>query len=38
MTRKLSSLAVGDVLIYEYDFGSTTEIVITVVDVVSHPS
>ena len=30
--RKLTSLAIGDVLLYEYDFGSTTEIVLTVAD------
>lgn len=29
--RKLSALTIGDVLLYEYDFGSTTEIVFTVV-------
>jgi len=30
--RKLSALGIGDVLLYEYDFGSTTEIILTVVD------
>ena len=30
--RKVSALSVGDTLLYEYDFGSTTEIIITVVD------
>ena len=35
-TRKLSALDVGDVLLYEYDFGSTTEIVLTVVDEISR--
>ena len=34
--RKLSALNVGDTLLYEYDFGSTTEIIITVVDEVSR--
>jgi len=31
-TRKISSLAAGDKLLYEYDFGSTTEILLTVVE------
>jgi len=35
--RKISSLAIGDNLIYEYDFGSTTEILLTVVDGISRP-
>ena len=30
--RKLSTLNVGDILLYEYDFGSTTEIALIVVD------
>lgn len=35
--RKASALSVGDVLLYEYDFGSTTEVVLTVVDEISRP-
>ncbi|MDR2005896.1 MAG: hypothetical protein LBP78_01445 [Acidaminococcales bacterium] len=35
--RKISELGVGDTLLYEYDFGSTTEIVLTVVGAVSRP-
>jgi hypothetical protein len=34
--RKLSALSVGDTLLYEYDFGSTTEIIVTVVNEVSR--
>jgi hypothetical protein len=34
--RKLSALDIGDTLLYEYDFGSTTEIIITVVDKISR--
>jgi hypothetical protein len=34
--RKLSALSVGDTLLYEYDFGSTTEIIVTVVDEISR--
>ena len=34
--RKLSALDIGDVLLYEYDFGSTTEIILTVVDEISR--
>ncbi len=34
--RKLSTLTVGDTLLYEYDFGSTTEIVLTVVSEISR--
>lgn len=34
--RKLSELSIGDTLLYEYDFGSTTEIIITVVDEISR--
>ena len=30
--RKLMELNVGDTLLYEYDFGSTTEVLVTVVD------
>ena len=36
-SRKISALAVGDVLFYEYDFGSTTEIIITVVSEIARP-
>jgi Zn finger protein HypA/HybF involved in hydrogenase expression len=32
MARKLMKLNVGDTLLYEYDFGTTTRILITVVD------
>ena len=32
MARKLSALAIGDTLLYEYDFGSTTQITLTVID------
>ncbi len=35
-TKKVSTLSVGDTLLYEYDFGSTTEIIITVVDEISR--
>ena len=35
-SRKLSALSVGDTLLYEYDFGSTTAILITVVDELSR--
>jgi len=34
--RKLSALSVGDILLYEYDFGTTTEIVLTVVEEISR--
>lgn len=34
--RKISALSVGDTLLYEYDFGSTTEIILTVVDEISR--
>lgn len=34
--RKVSALSIGDTLLYEYDFGSTTEIVITVIDEISR--
>lgn len=34
--RKVSVLSVGDTLLYEYDFGSTTEIILTVVDEISR--
>ncbi|MDR0222117.1 MAG: hypothetical protein LBI38_01075 [Oscillospiraceae bacterium] len=36
MSEKLSSLCEGDVILYEYDFGSTTEIILTVVDEISR--
>jgi hypothetical protein len=36
-SRKISSLVPGDVLLYEYDFGSTTEILITVIGEISRP-
>ena len=35
--RKISSLTVGAGLLYEYDFGSTTEIILTVVSEISRP-
>ena len=35
-SRKISTLSVGDKLLYEYDFGSTTEIVLTVVSEISR--
>jgi hypothetical protein len=34
--RKLSAIAVGDTLLYEYDFGSTTEIIITIIAEISR--
>ena len=34
--RKLSALSVGATLLYEYDFGSTTSIIVTVVDEISR--
>ncbi|MDR3164700.1 MAG: hypothetical protein LBU13_03900 [Synergistaceae bacterium] len=37
-SRKLSLLYIGDILQYEYDFGSTTEILVTVVDNLSRPA
>ncbi|MDR0764897.1 MAG: plasmid pRiA4b ORF-3 family protein [Synergistaceae bacterium] len=37
-SRKLSSLCAGNTLLYEYDFGSTTEILVTVVDEISRPA
>ena len=36
-TRKISSLGIGTRLIYEYDFGSTTKILLTVVGEISRP-
>jgi len=36
-TRKVGTLRVGDTLMYEYDFGSTTEIALTVVDAIKRP-
>jgi len=35
--RKISALGVGDTLLYEYDFGSTTEIMLTVVSEITRP-
>lgn len=35
-SRKLSELSVGDSLLYEYDFGTTTEIAITIVGEISR--
>ena len=37
-TRKTSALAVGDKLLYEYDFGTTTEIILTVMGEISRPA
>lgn len=36
-TRKLSYFDVGDKFAYEYDFGTTTELVLSIIDVVSRP-
>ena len=36
-SRKISALKAGDKLLYEYDFGSTTEIILTVVSEASRP-
>ena len=36
MSRKVSSLLVGDVLSYEYDFGTPTDIIVTVLDEISR--
>lgn len=36
-SKKLSTFDKGDTLLYEYDFGSTTEILLTVVDELSRP-
>ena len=36
-SRRLSALDIGDSLLYEYDFGSTTEIMLSVVDEISRP-
>ena len=38
MSYKLSSFYLGSTLPYEYDFGSTTEINVTIVDVISRPA
>ena len=38
MSRKLSLLNIGNTLLYEYDFGTTTDITITVVDEISRPA
>ncbi|MCL2135778.1 MAG: hypothetical protein FWH37_09605 [Candidatus Bathyarchaeota archaeon] len=36
-SRKIGSLCVGDKIMYEYDFGSTTELLLTIVGVVRRP-
>jgi len=36
-SKKMSTLTVGDTLLYEYDFGSTTEIIVTVVSEIARP-
>lgn len=36
-SRKISALSVGDALLYEYDFGSTTEIIVTALGEISRP-
>ncbi|MCL2286401.1 MAG: plasmid pRiA4b ORF-3 family protein [Firmicutes bacterium] len=36
-SRKISALPIGATLLYEYDFGSTTEILITVIDEIYRP-
>jgi len=36
MSLKLSAMCIGDKLLYEYDFGSTTAITITIVDIISR--
>ncbi|MCL1995609.1 MAG: plasmid pRiA4b ORF-3 family protein [Defluviitaleaceae bacterium] len=36
-SRKISFIDVGDKLLYEYDFGSTTEIIVTVVSEILRP-
>lgn len=36
-SRKLSTFFPGEKLLYEYDFGSTTEIIITIIDEISRP-
>jgi hypothetical protein len=38
MSFKLSSFAVGVSLLYEYDFGSTTRITVTILNVLSRPT
>ncbi|GHU75521.1 hypothetical protein FACS1894188_06570 [Clostridia bacterium] len=35
--RKLTEFAIGNSLLYEYDFGSTTEIALTFVDEIARP-
>lgn len=35
-SKSLSAFSVGDKLMYEYDFGSTTEVLITIVSEISH--
>ncbi len=36
-TRKVSALTIGDQLLYEYDFGSTTEILLTIIEEITRP-
>jgi len=36
MSQKLSTFSKGDMLLYEYDYGSTTEIIITIIDKISR--
>ncbi|MCL1913732.1 MAG: hypothetical protein FWG10_07640 [Eubacteriaceae bacterium] len=36
--RKMSAFNIKDTFLYEYDFGTTTEIILTVVDKISRPS
>jgi hypothetical protein len=38
MSRKLSSFCAGDTLFYEYDFGTTTDINVTIVDELYRPA
>lgn len=38
MSRKLSSFLIGDKLPYEYDFGTTTDIIVTIVGECSRPA
>jgi len=37
MAMKIARLDIGDRLLYEYDFGSTTEIILTVVEKIKRP-
>jgi len=36
MSQKISSFSIGDVLLYEYDFGTPTEIIVTVLGNISR--